>query len=154
MIFQIGQDFPSLWPLLYGTSCCFIEFASLIGSRFYFERYGVVPRSSQRGLEDAMARIKVHELRDKSKSDLSTQLKELKAELASLRVAKVTGGAPNKLSKIKVVRKSIAQVLTVSSQKQKSALREAYKNKKLLPLDLRPKKTRAIRRRLTKHQVF
>ena len=53
----------------------------------------------------------------------------------------------------KVVRKSIAQVLTVSSQKQKSALREAYKNKKLLPLDLRPKKTRAIRRRLTKHQV-
>ena len=30
---------------------------------------------------------------------------------------------------------------------------EAYKNKKYLPLDLRPKKTRAIRRRLTKHQV-
>jgi len=53
----------------------------------------------------------------------------------------------------KVVRKSIAQVLTVISQKQKSALREAYKNKKLLPLDLRPKKTRAIRRRLTKHQA-
>ncbi|CAH8361375.1 unnamed protein product [Eruca vesicaria subsp. sativa] len=109
----------------------------------------------------------VHELREKSKSDLSTQLKDFKAELALLRVAKVTGGAPNKLSKIKVVRKSIAQVLTVISQKQKSALREAYKNKKLLPLDLReayknkrflpldlrPKKTRAIRRRLTKHQA-
>lgn len=28
------------------------------------------------------------------------QLKELKAELAALRVAKVTGGAPNKLSKM------------------------------------------------------
>ncbi|WZZ42145.1 hypothetical protein YC2023_038404 [Brassica napus] len=53
----------------------------------------------------------------------------------------------------KVVRKSIAQVLTVTSQKQKSALREAYKNKKFIPLDLRSKKTRAIRRRLTKHQV-
>jgi large subunit ribosomal protein L35e len=52
-----------------------------------------------------------------------------------------------------VVRTSIARVLTVMSQKQKSALRDAYKNKKYLPLDLRPKKTRAIRRRLTKHQV-
>ncbi|KAA0062216.1 60S ribosomal protein L35-like [Cucumis melo var. makuwa] len=98
------------------------------------------------------ARIKVHELRQKSKGDLLAQLKDLKAELALLRVAKVTGGAPNKLSKIKVVRLSIAQVLTVISQKQKAALREAYKKKKLLPLDLRPKKTRAIRRRLTKHQ--
>lgn len=54
----------------------------------------------------------------------------------------------------KLVRLSIARVLTVISQKQKLALREAYKNKKYLPLDLRPKKTRAIRRRLTKHQVF
>uniref|UniRef100_A0A804MHL5 60S ribosomal protein L35 n=1 Tax=Zea mays TaxID=4577 RepID=A0A804MHL5_MAIZE len=100
----------------------------------------------------AMARIKVHELRGKSKADLQAQLKEFKSELSLLRVAKVTGGAPNKLSKIKVVRTSIARVLTVISQKQKSALREAYKKKKLLPLDLRPKKTRAIRRRLTKHQ--
>ncbi|GJW96234.1 60S ribosomal protein L35-like protein [Tanacetum coccineum] len=105
-----------------------------------------------------MARIKVHELRSKSKVDLFAQLKDLKAELALLRVAKVTGGAPNKLSKmdlsaVKVVRTSIAQVLTVISQTQKSALREAYKNKKYLPLDLRPKKTRAIRRRLTKHQA-
>ncbi|KAJ7971333.1 60S ribosomal protein L35 [Quillaja saponaria] len=100
-----------------------------------------------------MARIKVHELRQKTKAELLNQLKDLKAELSLLRVAKVTGGAPNKLSKIKVVRLSIAQVLTVISQKQKSALREAYKNKKYLPLDLRPKKTRAIRRRLTKHQA-
>ncbi|TYK05757.1 60S ribosomal protein L35 [Cucumis melo var. makuwa] len=99
------------------------------------------------------SRIKVHELRQKSKADLLLQLKDLKAELSLLRVAKVTGGAPNKLSKIKVVRLSIAQVLTVISQKQKAALREAYKKKKLLPLDLRPKKTRAIRRRLTKHQA-
>ncbi|KAG6523472.1 hypothetical protein ZIOFF_013331 [Zingiber officinale] len=29
-------------------SCCFIEFASLIGSRFDFDRYGLVPRSSPR----------------------------------------------------------------------------------------------------------
>lgn len=46
------------------------------------------------------ARIKVHELRNKSKTELLNQLKDLKAELALLRVAKVTGGAPNKLSKM------------------------------------------------------
>uniref|UniRef100_A0A2N9IC65 Ribosomal protein L29 n=1 Tax=Fagus sylvatica TaxID=28930 RepID=A0A2N9IC65_FAGSY len=97
--------------------------------------------------------IKVHELRNKSKTELLSQLKDLKAELALLRVSKVTGGAPNKLSKIKVVRLSIAQVLTVISQKQKAALREAYKRKKYQPLDLRPKKTRATRRRLTNHHV-
>ena len=131
-----------------------------------------------------LARIKVHELRNKTKAELLAQLKDLKAELALLRVAKVTGGAPNKLSKMyklslslslsllcikkthsfvicvcvcvcrKVVRLGIAQVLTVISQKQKSALREVYKNKKYIPLDLRPKKTRAIRRRLTKKQVI
>lgn len=48
------------------------------------------------------ARIKVHELRTKPKADLLAQLKDLKAELALLRVAKVTGGAPNKLSKMLV----------------------------------------------------
>lgn len=49
---------------------------------------------------NVLARIKVHELRNKSKTELLTQLKDLKAELALLRVAKVTGGAPNKLSKM------------------------------------------------------
>jgi NAD(P)H-quinone oxidoreductase subunit K len=38
----------SLWPLLYGTACCFIEFAALIGSRFDFDRFGLVPRASPR----------------------------------------------------------------------------------------------------------
>nr|YP_009555666.1 NADH dehydrogenase subunit K [Selaginella kraussiana]AZU95783.1 NADH dehydrogenase subunit K [Selaginella kraussiana] len=38
----------SPWPLLHGTSRCFIEYASLIGSRFDFDRYGPVPRSSPR----------------------------------------------------------------------------------------------------------
>jgi len=38
----------SLWPLLDGTACCFIEFAALIGSRFDFDRLGLVPRSSPR----------------------------------------------------------------------------------------------------------
>lgn len=109
--------------------------------------------AARRAASVAMARIKVDELRGKNKAELQAQLKDLKAELSLLRVAKVTGGAPNKLSKIKVVRTSIARVLTVISQKQRAALREAYKKKSLLPLDLRPKKTRAIRRRLTKHQL-
>ncbi|MCI02600.1 60S ribosomal protein L35-like [Trifolium medium] len=80
-----------------------------------------------------------NDLRQKTKADLLAQLKGLEAELALLRVVKVTGGAPKKLPKIKVVRFSIVQVLTVISQKQKTALREAYKE--YFPLDLRPKKT-------------
>ena len=48
------------------------------------------------------------------------------------------------------VRKSIARVLTVVNSKQRQHLREFYKSKKYLPIDLRPKKTRAIRRQLTK----
>ncbi|GAQ90169.1 60S ribosomal protein L35 [Klebsormidium nitens] len=100
-----------------------------------------------------MAKIKPHELRSKSKTDLLNQLKELKTELAALRVARVTGGAPNKLSKIKLVRLSIAQVNTVISQTQKKELRSAFKGKKYLPLDLRTKKTRAIRKRLTRHEA-
>ncbi|WP_017719278.1 NADH-quinone oxidoreductase subunit NuoB [Kamptonema formosum] len=38
----------SLWPLMYGTACCFIEFAGMIGSRFDFDRFGLVPRCSPR----------------------------------------------------------------------------------------------------------
>ncbi|KAM4078102.1 hypothetical protein ACB094_09G011400 [Castanea mollissima] len=37
-----------------------------------------------------MARIKVHELRNKTKAKLLAHLKDLKAELALLRVSKVT----------------------------------------------------------------
>ena len=48
------------------------------------------------------------------------------------------------------VRKSIARVMTVMNQKARQNLRELYKKKKYAPLDLRAKKTRAIRRRLTK----
>ncbi|WP_348539919.1 MULTISPECIES: NADH dehydrogenase subunit K [Spirulina sp. CCY15215] len=38
----------SLWPMLYGTACCFIEFAAMLGSRFDFDRFGLVPRASPR----------------------------------------------------------------------------------------------------------
>ncbi|XP_026293024.1 60S ribosomal protein L35 isoform X2 [Frankliniella occidentalis] len=99
-----------------------------------------------------MGKIKCSELRTKDKKELTKQLEELKYELNNLRVAKVTGGAASKLSKIRVVRKAIARVYIVMHQKQKENLRKFYKNKKYKPLDLRPKKTRAIRRALTKHE--
>ncbi|WIA14148.1 hypothetical protein OEZ86_012670 [Tetradesmus obliquus] len=107
-----------------------------------------------------MAKIKAHELKGKSKQELLGQLNELKTELAALRVAKVTGGAPNKLSKIKIVRKGIARVHTVYRQNIRTALRKKIENdgankkgKTFLPLDLRVKKTRALRRRLSKEQA-
>jgi large subunit ribosomal protein L35e len=54
-----------------------------------------------------------------------------------------------RLSSSHDLRKSIARVLTVINAKQRSQLRLFYKNKKYAPLDLRPKQTRAIRRRLS-----
>ncbi|KAH9006745.1 60S ribosomal protein L35 [Lactarius hatsudake] len=97
-------------------------------------------------------KVKAYELQSKSKNDLAKQLVDLKNELLVLRVQKIAGGAASKLTKINTVRKSVARVLTVTNQKARQNLREYYKNKKYLPLDLRPKKTRAIRRRLTKHE--
>jgi len=47
------------------------------------------------------------------------------------------------------LRKSIARTLTVINANQRHQLRLFYKGKKYLPLDLRVKKTRAIRRRLS-----
>uniref|UniRef100_A0A1B6LKP7 Large ribosomal subunit protein uL29 n=1 Tax=Graphocephala atropunctata TaxID=36148 RepID=A0A1B6LKP7_9HEMI len=99
-----------------------------------------------------MGKVKCSELRTKDKKELLKQLEELKTELTNLRVAKVTGGAASKLSKIRVVRKAIARVYIVMHQKQKENLRKLFKNKKYKPLDLRPKKTRAMRRALTKHE--
>ena len=96
--------------------------------------------------------LRCHEHRDRSKHDLEQQLEQLKTELAALRVAKFTGGAPGKLSKIKHVRLAIAQTLTVMRHKQLNSLREAYAGAKYTPLDLRQKKTRAIRRALTKSE--
>ena len=97
--------------------------------------------------------IQAFELRGKTKDELLKTLDELKSELATLRVAKVTGGAASKLAKIKGVRKQIARVLTVYNQEQKEKVRELYKGKKYAPKDIRQKKTRAIRRALTKSEL-
>jgi len=94
--------------------------------------------------------VKAYELRDKSKEELLSTLGELRKELADLHVAKVTDGAASKIAKIKSVRKSIARVLTVHNQQQKDGLRKACAGAKYMPKDLRVKKTRAMRRALTK----
>mmetsp|Transcript_16499 Transcript_16499/g.42229 ORF Transcript_16499/g.42229 Transcript_16499/m.42229 type:complete len:125 (+) Transcript_16499:84-458(+) len=99
-----------------------------------------------------VAKIKVADLRVKTKQELEKQLEELKQELSQLRVAQISGNQAGKLSQIKVVRKSIARVQTVLNQNQKSELRTFYKNKKYQPLDLRTKKTRAIRRQLSEFE--
>merc|ERR1712032_847716 len=97
-------------------------------------------------------RVKAWELRSKTSKELLKELDDMKIELGQLRVAKVAGGAASKLAKIKIVRKSIARILTVYHQKQKAEARKQYKGKKYVPLDLRPKKTRAIRRALSVNQ--
>eukprot|EP00699_Malawimonas_sp_californiana_P002079 EC716606.1.p2 GENE.EC716606.1~~EC716606.1.p2 ORF type:complete len:134 (+),score=31.00 EC716606.1:155-556(+) len=99
------------------------------------------------------AKIKAHELRTQSKADLLKQLEDLKKELSQLRVAQVTGGNAARLSKIRVVRKSIARVLTVINQTTKSQLRGHFAGKKWVPLDLRKKLTRSKRRALTRFQL-
>merc|ERR1711982_137833 len=100
-----------------------------------------------------MVKVKAKDLRGKKKEDLLKQLDELKTELSQLRVAKVTGGAASKLSKIRTVRKSVARGLTVVHQTQKENLRKFYHNKKYKPKDLRKRQTRAIRRKLTTHEA-
>jgi large subunit ribosomal protein L35e len=96
--------------------------------------------------------VKAYELRDKSKDELLSTLGDLRKELAELHVAKVTDGAASKIAKIKSVRKSIARVLTVHNQQQKEGLRKACAGAKYVPKDLRVKKTRAMRRALTKSE--
>ncbi len=50
---------------------------------------------------------------------------------------------------IKLVRKNIAKALTVLSEKRIEAARKEFKKKRYTPVDLRQKKNRAFRRRLT-----
>lgn len=99
-----------------------------------------------------MAKLKIKDLREKSKAELDKQLDDLKQELANLRVAKVTGGTASKLAKIRIFRRDIARILTVMSHNQRENLRKYYREKKFKPRDLRPKLTRAMRKSLTPHE--
>ncbi|KAJ1912988.1 60S ribosomal protein L35 [Tieghemiomyces parasiticus] len=99
-----------------------------------------------------MAKIRSTELVGKSETELLLTLDGLKVELANLRVQKAAG-SNRRGAKTHEARKNGAHVLTVINQTQKARLREFYSTKKYVPLDLRPKYTRAIRRRVTKAQT-
>ena len=114
------------------------------------------------------------EYRKKNTSDLLNDLKKLREDLQKIRFTKGTGTAVAKLTKIKDLRKQIARILTIIRENRKEevvkGLRErvkkeekdgkeeevktTIKNLKLkhIPLDLRPKLTRAMRRRMTKFE--
>ena len=114
------------------------------------------------------------EYRKKNTSDLLNDLKKLREDLQKIRFTKGTGTAVAKLTKIKELRKQIARILTIIRENRKEevvkGLREkvtkeekdgkeeeiktSIKNLKLkhIPLDLRPKLTRAKRRRMTKFE--
>ncbi|KTW26967.1 ribosomal protein L29 [Pneumocystis carinii B80] len=99
-----------------------------------------------------MAKTSAYLLRKKSKAELEKELDELKQELLTLRVQKISGGAASKLAKISSVRRSIARIYTVINLTQRQQLRLFYKGKKYIPLDLRSRKTKASRLSLTRHE--
>ncbi|KAK4537178.1 hypothetical protein CDCA_CDCA11G3203 [Cyanidium caldarium] len=94
-------------------------------------------------------KYKAVDLREWPKSKLEEHLNQLKTELQQLRVQKVAGTAVKQVRRIRWLRKGIARILTIMSEARREALRDEYRNKKWKPLDLRPKKTRAMRRRLS-----
>jgi len=118
--------------------------------------------------------VSAAEYRKKKNNELLADLKKLREELQKIKFSKQSGTAVSKLSKIKSLRKQIARVLTIIRENSKNevvsklltkekkevkdgkeeTITTTIKNLKLkhIPLDLRPKKTRAMRRRLTKFE--
>merc|ERR1712226_740080 len=118
---------------------------SRVSSRTYRNLFSPLRRKAKVTMAEAQKqqKLRVSTLRGKSREDLEK-------ELTTLRVAKVTSGGVNKLCKIKTVRKAITKVLTVMNQAQKLELQKFYRGKTIKPTDLKPRKTRALRRRLNK----
>ena len=118
--------------------------------------------------------VSAKEYRKKKNEELLADLKKLREDLQKIRFTKGSGTAVAKLSKIKDLRKQIARILTIIRENKKEevikGLREkvtkevkdekeeevktTIKNLKMkhIPLDLRPKLTRAMRRRMTKFE--
>ena len=108
-------------------------------------------------------------LRNKDVPELRKNVTALRSELSSLRVNKVSQGVASKLCKMKLVRGAIARNLTVMNQKQRQELKTAFSTRagiraynekngtkfslNKVPKELRPRLTRALRRKLTKNQA-
>ena len=117
--------------------------------------------------------VSAKEYRKKNNKELLEDLKKLREDLQTIRFTKVSGTAVAKLAKIKILRKQIARVLTILRENKKAEViknlrtkvtkekkddkeevKTTIKNLKMkhIPLDLRPKLTRAKRRRMTKFE--
>ena len=71
-------------------------------------------------------KVKAHELREKGRDELLRQLDELKTELQQLRVAKVTGGAASKLSKMLASSRTCARTRSLFSLRSNRARQRAH----------------------------
>merc|ERR1712137_1079375 len=100
--------------------CVFSSFRKTIKSKQKLQKTLLVVMSSF---------LKIADARSKSKDDLLSQLRESKQELSQLRVAKQTQTAASKVAKIRVLRKNVARILTVLSQKERDALKVLYAKK-------------------------
>ena len=121
--------------------------------------------------------VSAKQYREKNSADLLNELKKLREELQKIRFTRSSGTAVAKLSKIKDLRKQIARILTIIRENKKAEvvknlrvkvtkkekedkegkeeeIKTTIKNltMKHIPLDLRPKLTRAMRRRMTKFE--
>lgn len=67
-----------------------------------------------------MAATKAKDLREKGSDELQKQLQELKQEGVTLRIQKATGQLEN-TARIRLVRREIAQVMTVLSERRSQA---------------------------------
>jgi large subunit ribosomal protein L35e len=61
----------------------------------------------------------------------------LQKELAALRVQKVSSQAQVNLQKIRVLRKGVAKILTILTEKRRDSARTAFKKARHTPKDLR-----------------
>lgn len=105
-------------------------------------------------------------LRNKTIEELQSILADHQKELAELRGKSVTQGNQADIAKIGNIRKAIARQLTIINQKRRNEIKTAFQSRKSIreyndqnktsyslskvPKELRPRLTRAIRKRITK----